>query len=114
MQRLYIVVRQDLDAGLLTAQACHVTRRFTREHPDVEVSDDENLLVLAAKNEPVLVDLLAMLRNRDSLASLSAFHEPDLGDSLTAIAAVGPSIEKLLSSYPRALRPSPRSAVPSS
>lgn len=112
MQRLYIVVRQDLDAGLLTAQACHVTRRFTREHPEVEVPEDENLLVLAAKNEPGLVDVLDLLRSRDTLASLSTFHEPDLDGSLTAIAAVGPAVAKLLSSYPRALRPGPVAAVP--
>jgi hypothetical protein len=104
MQRLYVVVRQDLDAGLLAAQACHVTRRFTREHPDVEVTEDENLLVLAAKNEPGLVDLLTTLQRRDTAASVSTFHEPDLQGSLTAIAAMGPIVAKLLSSYPKALR----------
>lgn len=104
MQRLYIVVRQDLDAGVLAAQACHVTRRFTREHPQVEVPEDENLLVLSAKDEPGLIDLLARLRCSDALASLSTFREPDLDGSLTAIAAVGPVVQKLLSSYPKALR----------
>lgn len=112
MQRLYIVVRQDLEAGLLAAQACHVARRFTREHPEVEVSEDENLLVLAAKNEPGLADLFALLQRRDSLASLSTFHEPDLDGSLTAIAAMGPAVPKLLSSYPRALRPGPSAVSP--
>lgn len=104
MQRLYIVVRQDLDAGLLAAQACHVTRRFTREHPHVDLPDDENLLVLSAKDEAGLQELVARLKFGDALAALSTFHEPDLDDSLTAIAAMGPAVQKLLSSYPKALR----------
>lgn len=109
MQRLYIIVREDLDAGLLSAQACHVTRRFTREHPEIDVPDDENLLVLAAHDEPGLHELLARLKGGES--ALSTFNEPDLNHSLTAIAALGPGVQKMLSSYPKALRPSPNATT---
>lgn len=109
-KRFYVVVRADLDAGLAAAQACHVARKFTRHFRDIPVEEDENLLVLAAKDEPHLQDLL---ERAGPLGPCSAFHEPDLAGSLTAIALGGDllggrAVQRLVSQLPKALRtPSP-------
>lgn len=104
-RRLYIVVRADLNAGLLTAQACHVARKFTRHFRDLPVEEDENLLVLAVPNE---LELQALLERAGPLGPCSSFHEPDLAGSLTAIALGGDllggrSIQRLVSQLPKAL-----------
>jgi hypothetical protein len=103
--RLYIVARGDLDPGLLAAQACHVARKFTRHFAAVPVEEDENLLVLAAKDEQELQALLALA---GPLGPCSAFHEPDLAGSLTAIALGGDllggsAVRRLVSQLPKAL-----------
>lgn len=104
-RRLYIIVRADLDAGLAAAQACHVARKFTRHFAAVPVEEDENLLVLAAKNEQ---ELQALLERAGPLGPCSAFHEPDLANSLTAIALGGDllggrAVQRLVSQLPKAL-----------
>ena len=98
MKRLYVVVRADIPAGLQLAQACHVTREFTRAHPEEDVG--ENLVVLAAKSEPELQELFTDAR---SVCPRTAFYEPDLDGAMTAVALVGEA-RRLLSSFPLALR----------
>lgn len=114
--RLYIILRADLPAGLAAAQACHVARRFTKEHPELTCPDDENLVLLAAQNEEELRELDLLLAWEAPLTYRSWFHEPDLpGDEpcgqLTAIAVEGSQtpetalvLRKLLSELPLAFR----------
>lgn len=101
VKRLYVVVRNDIPAGLQIAQACHAAREFTL-YADEDVGD--NLVVLQAAP-----DELAKLVERaiQGMCSVVRFHEPDLGGELTA-AAFGGSSRKMLSSLPLALRDDPR------
>lgn len=88
---LYVVGRADLPPGLRTAQIGHALIGWVLEHG----APPENLVVLQAKNEKHLWELLEQLNGSDRYA----FHEPDLDDALTAI-AVGPEHWRKLSSLP--------------
>ena len=102
-RRLYIVVRGDLDPGLQAAQACHAARAYP-----APPSEDENLVVLAARSSHHLGELFELGRR---MGPSVAFHEPDLDGALTAIALGGDlesdagKVSLLLSQLPRALRP---------
>ncbi len=109
--RLYVLLRGDLPPGLLLAQTGHVTRKFTRAFPQIPVPDDENLVVLAEKDEPSLLRRLELLQWEVPLASIEEFREPDLDGTLTAFAVHGgvtPEtallLRKLLSDLPLALK----------
>jgi hypothetical protein len=98
MDPLYIVIRNDLDVGLQMAQACHVTREFTREFPEEPVGD--SLIVVACSP----AELAGLGRRADGHdVRWLPFHEPDLGGELTAI-ALGVRARRLVSQYPRAGR----------
>lgn len=98
MEKLYVVVRNDLPPGLQTAQACHALREFAHRFPELDrrwFESSNNLVVLQV---PTLGDLEGLV----AIGSLVApFYEPDLGGELTA-AAFGDG--RLLSSLPLALR----------
>lgn len=97
VKRLYIVVRNDIRAGLKIAQACHAAREFTlRQSEDV----GENLVVLEAPPD----ELARVVGAARGLCSVVPFHEPDLDGAMTA-AAFGLGAQKLLSSLPLACRP---------
>lgn len=78
MDRLYVVVRKDLPAGLQLAQAVHAGRAF----PD-PVSNDENVVVLHAKDEAELHRLACYADMRGYRYAL--FCEPDIGNEITAV-----------------------------
>ncbi len=102
--KLYVVIRSDLEPGLQLAQGCHALRLFTAEHPDVDgpwYSQSNNLACLAVPDEDGL-KRLCRLAEREGI-SHSRFHEPDLGDSLTAI-TLAPEATGLVGSLPLALR----------
>lgn len=100
LKRLYVVVRADLPAGLQLAQACHATRSFGLEQPELDVG--ENLVVLHAKDAAALGTLVETARKED--LPVVPFHEPDLDGAITAAAFTG-AAQKLLSTLPLALRP---------
>ena len=108
MERLYVIVRADIPAGLQLAQACHAVSEFATKHPELHRSwhlGERNIVCLQARNELHLVELLAELPAR---ANVAHFDEPDLGGSMTAIATdVRP---KHWSSLPLALKPPPTPA----
>lgn len=99
MKRLYVVVRGDLPPGLQMAQACHVTREFTRLHPRVDVG--ENLIALSVPDEE---DLEGLLFAAVGKCRAAAFCEPDLGGEMTALALSGKRARSLLGGLPLALR----------
>lgn len=88
--RLYAIARADLAVGLRTAQVGHALIHWALEHG----CPPDNLVILQVP------DLDALHRCRDRLAGrVVSFHEPDLEDELTAVAA-GPECWRELSSLP--------------
>lgn len=88
--RLYAITRADLPIGLRAAQVGHALIHWVLEYG----APPDSLVVLQV---PSLEDLH---RLHDRLVGrVVAFHEPDLGDELTALAA-GPECRRALSSVP--------------
>ena len=100
MEKLYIIVRDDLRPGLQVAQACHAQHAFATEHPESTAAWEGNLVVLRVPGEQGLAFLCATMASFGY--NTSAFFEPDLGDALTAI-AVGGEAAELLKGLPLAL-----------
>ncbi len=100
---LYVVVREDLPPGLQCAQACHAAFEYGRHGREAV---DDNLIVLSTSLDKLLtLEHLAPLNDW----SFVAFHEPDLGGELTAMALPGTrEVLLLLRCLPLALRDSPR------
>ena len=99
-------MRKDLPPGAQLAQACHVAFRFATEYKHATndwMDNSEYICILAAENEAALTELLR--RAAELYIPNEGFREPDLNDSLTAI-ALAPGIEskKLCSNLPLALK----------
>jgi hypothetical protein len=97
--KLYIIVLASLRAGLKAAQACHALRAFVAEHPELDAAwyaTSNNLVVLQCDELPPLADALEAQG-----FAVSRFHEPDLGDALTAV-AVEPKARRRLARLPLA------------
>ncbi len=104
MQKLYIVVRNDISPGLMVAQSCHALRAFVAEHPEVDkvwFKESNNIVVLEVESEDILMDL--MDRVAETTKCFSFFIEPDLDNELTAV-AFGPEAGPLLANLPLALK----------
>lgn len=109
MQKLYVIVRGDLPAGLQVAQACHALRAFGDEHPEEERSWHEgsnNLVVLQVPTRDALLRLEVNLATAG--VPISRFEEDDLGGEITAVAA-GPEAKPHLRHLELALA-TPRAA----
>lgn len=103
MDKLYLVTRSDLPPGQQAVQAAHSLHSFESEHRTVYVAwrdESQTLAFLAAPNEGALQRLL----EKAEWAGVPAagFLEPDLGNSLTAV-ALGPEGKRLCRRYPKAL-----------
>ncbi len=100
MERLYVVVRADLELGDQFAQSNHATSSFARAHPALHAEwfdRAKNLVVLAIPSELALGELRA--RADANGVPWAEFHEPDLGHQLTAC-AFGEGVSKLVSQLP--------------
>ena len=97
IQKLYIVVNEDLSPGLAAAQATHAAIEFHHKHPEHAKAwrPSNNLVILAAPGREALEGLQARLNQIPH----AAFHEPDLGGDLTAI-CFAPEAARFLSSLP--------------
>ena len=85
-------------------QAAHALLAFAVESPGLVRAwheDSSNLVILSVPDEPALRRLICACEQDDILCT--AFREPDLDGSLTAV-AVEPAGWRLCSSYPLALR----------
>lgn len=104
--KLYVVVRKDLEPGLQLAQSCHVAFSFSQEHSNetkIWMSESNYIAVLNGSDEN---DLLRLI-DRASVEGIkcSIFREPDIDNQITAIAlAPGPQSKKLCSRLPLALK----------
>jgi hypothetical protein len=98
------VTRGDLPPGVQCCQAVHAAVEFALAHPSLLRDwhgDSNTLALLAARDELALAWLC-----RDAIdAGLrhARFHEPDLGDALTAV-AFEPAAGPLLKHLPTALK----------
>lgn len=104
MNKIYVVVRDDLDPGDQLAQAVHAAFAYGHADPhgvDAWIHGANNVVVLAVRTEQELADLAARI-HKDTDALHVEIREPDLADELTAI-AVAEQAERLLSSLPLAL-----------
>lgn len=105
MEKLYVIVREDLDPGLLCAQAVHGARAFVAAHPELErewYDQENNIAILGARDEAHLNSLVEAA-NEKGIASAS-FHEPDCDNELTACSFAGtPDAIRLFRSLPPAL-----------
>ena len=105
MEKLYVVVRNDLAPGLQIAQACHVVREFAEEWKRLEREwylQSKNVAILQVPGEE---ELRALYDRADALGvACSSFQEPDLDNAMTAIALGGDGAQRLTSSLPLALR----------
>jgi hypothetical protein len=95
MDRLYVVVRSDLEAGLQAAQACHAALEWSKGKPEIP----ENLVILNAPDERTV---RALHGKTESLGAV-LFVEPDLEGQATAFAVSG-SARPMLSCLPLAMR----------
>ena len=111
-QKMYVIVRGDLPAGLQVAQACHALRAFADEHPEEERiwhEGSNNLVVLQVPSRDALLQLEVNLA-ASACVPTSRFEEDDLNGEVTAIAALeGPTARPLLRHLELALAP-PRAA----
>lgn len=85
MKKLYVIVRKDLSVPQQAVQGGHAIAEFLLEH-DNHGWDNGTLVYLGVPDEQGLKKQIERL----SLTGInhSVFIEPDIGDQMTAIAAV--------------------------
>ncbi len=109
-EKLYLVVREDLQPGVQAVQAVHAQRAFVDAHPERERAwfrASNTLAFLAVPDEAALRKLMAKAAERGILAAW--FEEEDLGGSVTAV-AIAPEGRRLCKGLPKALREGMREA----
>jgi peptidyl-tRNA hydrolase len=87
MSKLYLITRKDLTPGAQMAQVVHVMREFVEDFPKIEkhwYKSSNTVVILSVDNEDELYYLVNKAKQLD--IKVSKFHEPDLGNQLTAIA----------------------------
>lgn len=103
--KLFLVTRRDISPGYQAVQSCHAIRQFTADHPDIDAewfSRSNYLALLSTADEAELVTLI--MKAQDLGLRWSAFHEPDVGGAITAIAIEPhPKASELCRSLPLAL-----------
>jgi len=84
--KMYVVVRSDLDFGSQLAQALHGARLFAAEHAQIEhdwYNGSNTIVVLKATDESHLQDL----SDKATVSNIqwSMFREPDLHNQATCL-----------------------------
>lgn len=104
--KLYIVTRADIPAGLQAAQSCHALAEFFRQFQELSHAwqDQSNYIVLLSTTSEESLDLIRAVADNHGLRH-APFYEPDLDGQLTAV-AIEPSqlTSKILSKLPLALK----------
>lgn len=102
MEKLFLITRTDLCPGQRAVQSNHAFREFVQQHSEVErawYEQSNTLALLEVPDEKALVRLLEEARWKGVPAA--AFHEPDRGNEMTAI-ALGPTGKRLCRRLPKA------------
>lgn len=107
MLKLYVVVRSDMAAGMIAAQALHAAVELALLQPEQAKAwreASQNVVVLSARGGALaLADALA--RARAAGGECVRFTEPDMDGAETAFACFGDEpIARALSSLPLALK----------
>ncbi len=105
-QKLFVVVRADLDPGAQAAQSTHAALAFAFAHRDAAHAwhaASNNLVIVAAPDRAALERVYDRAMCQPGVA-VCRFHEPDFDGALTALALHGPTAHKLVSNLPLALR----------
>lgn len=103
-EKLFVIIRQDLEPGLQIAQALHGFREFVEQHKEVEdqwFKTSNTIAILSVPTEKHLQELVEKARQRG--IKYSSFREPDRGDELTAV-TIEPRGKNLCRGLPLALR----------
>ena len=104
-EKLYVVVREDLPPGSQAVQSIHAFRQFVKEFPDMEkewFDMSNHLALLSVRGEDDLFRLISEALTKG--LRYAGFHEPDLGNALTAVAfEPGGGSKRLLRRLPLAL-----------
>lgn len=112
MEKLYVIIRTDLDHGPQLAQLGHGVAAFAAAHPEPfqawATPEQRNIVCLAVPSAGALEHTLSRLKG--AAARTAEFRETDLNGELTAIAC-GEEGAKLLSSLPLAGRPARAAAA---
>ena len=98
--KLVTITRQDLSVGYQIAQSCHSVADFAYHKPYEFKNWRENSnykICLASPDEKSLTKLYNKLIEKG--AQVIAFHEPDIGDEMTAITLLGESLYKNYTKY---------------
>lgn len=105
MQKMFVVVRSDLQPGAQAAQACHAAIALAQARATDVTSwylHSNNLVLLQVPDAQHLEKVLQKLNSAS--VEVAEFREPDFGGELTAAATVNPAAGKLLSQLPLALK----------
>ncbi len=101
--KLFLVTRADLAHGPQAIQSAHALREFSEHHPEIDrewYRTSNTLILKAVADEKALRRLADRARARG--IRFSAFHEPDMGNAMTAL-AIEPSGKSLVQGLPLAL-----------
>lgn len=85
--KIYIIVRADLNPGQILAQSCHSAIDFVMLYPEFSGewrTKSDHICVLEIENEEKLKELLQKAKDKNIMHS--AFFESDMNNELTAIA----------------------------
>lgn len=105
MSKLYLIVRSDLPVAQQAIQAAHALQEFNELFSEVVGVWRLHSNTLALLEVPDEHQLLLLAERAYSMgAEVALFREPDLGESLTAI-AIGPAGKRLTRGLPLALTP---------
>lgn len=90
MDKLYLIVRQDLLPCQQAVQAAHAMRQWSEDHPAEDRAWFQDSNTLALLGVPTGLELGVILEQALLRGfPVAAFREPDLGNELTAL-ALGP------------------------
>lgn len=87
MEKLYVVVRRDLEDGPQAVQSGHAAVNFVMEHPEIGARwfrESNTLAYLSVPDERSLLNLIRKAKDRG--VRLTIFQEPDMDNQTTAIA----------------------------
>jgi len=98
MKKMYVLVRKDLSKSQQAVQAGHAVAEYLVRGPSTDW-DNGYMILKKVKNE---ADLKNWMRNLTEIGvECAAFIEPDIGDQMTAFAAVGEDdLDKVLRTLP--------------
>ncbi len=101
--KLFLICRDDLKPGQQAVQIVHALSKFEEEHREVyqQWYRESNTLAFLRVPDELMLELLH-LRALSKGIEVAVFREPDLADSITAI-AIGPKGKRITGHLPKGL-----------